>query len=125
MKKDLEGGGGGANYALSDTDRRALRQIGRGGRGGAGAMQIGYRKMEVAGLATGLRLLRLGLVTVTPDNRFVLAKYADSPPRPKSKPAPVDITGMKITKLPPGEAIGARDLQRWHGSKSVADRGSS
>ena len=33
---------------------------------------------------------------------------------PAAKPAPVNITGLPITKLPPGEAIGARDLQRWH-----------
>jgi hypothetical protein len=84
------------------------------------------------------RLLQLGLVAVTPDNRFVLVKYAGeirANPfvadergrtgrlehvhrmplvRPKSKLAPVNVTGLKITKLPPGEAIGARDLQRWH-----------
>jgi hypothetical protein len=34
------------------------------------------------------------------------------PSRRKQKPAPVDVTGMPITKLPPGEAIGARDLKR-------------
>ena len=85
-----------------------------------------------AGLATGLRLLRKGLVVATPDNRFVLVQYADDErdrtgrikcvcripaPQPTAKPAPVNVTGMKITKLPPGEARGARDLQNWHSSK--------
>jgi hypothetical protein len=83
--------------------------------------------MEAAGLATGARLLWRELVAVTRDNRFVLAKYAAeirANPyvadergrtgrleqvhrmpllRTKSKPAPVDITGMKITKLPSGK----------------------
>jgi hypothetical protein len=78
------------------------------------------------------------LVVVTPDNRFVLVKYAgeiSANPfvadeggrtrrlehfhrmpvlRPKSKSAPVNVTSVNITKLPPGEAYGARDLQRWH-----------
>jgi hypothetical protein len=119
MKEGREAGGDGdgATYALSKTDRRALRQISRGGRAGATARQIGYRRMEAAGLATGLRLLRKGLVMLTLDNRFVLAKYADDTPLPRPKPAPIDVTGMKITKLPPGEARGARDLQNWHSSK--------
>jgi hypothetical protein len=138
MGQSREAGGGGADSALSTSDRRALWQIKRKGRAGVTARQIGYRKMESAGLATGARLLRLGLVVVTPDNRFVLVKYAGeirANPfvadergrtgrlehvyrmplvRPKSKLAPVNITGLKITKLPPGEACGARDLQRWH-----------
>jgi len=142
MRQGREAGDGdGANHGLSKTDRRALRQIRRRGRAGATAKQIGYRKMEAAGLATGARLLRLGLVVVTSDNRFVLAKYAgeiSANPfvadeggrtgrlehihrvpllRPKSKPAPVNVTGLNITKLPPGEAHGARDLQRWQKEK--------
>ena len=126
------GDGDGATYALSKTDQRASRPISRGGRAGATARQIGFRRMEAAGLASGLRLLRRGLVKVTPDNRFVLVQYADDErdcngrikcvcriplPQPTAKPAPVDVTGMTITKLPPGEARGARDLRRWHGSK--------
>ena len=147
-RRGAAGGGGGADSALSKFDRKALRQISRSGRAGATARQIGYRKMEFAGLATGARLLRLGLVVVTPDNRFVLAKYAgeiSANPfvpdergrtgrlehhyrvpllRPKSKPALIDITGLNITKLPPGEAYGAHDLQRWHkGVRSEKGRG--
>jgi hypothetical protein len=131
------GAGDGAYFALSMTDRRALWLIRLAGRAGATAKQIGFHSLEDAGLKTGLRLLRRGLVVATPDNRFVLAKYAKEyragtvvadergragfighvrrAPlvRAKSKPAPVDVTGMMITKLPPGEAVGARDLQRW------------
>jgi hypothetical protein len=146
QRGEAGGDGDGANFALSKTDRRALRQISRRGRAGATARQIGYRTMEAAGLATGLRLLRMGLVIVTPDNRFVLAKYADefrANPfvadehgrtgriehvrrmpllQPKSKPAPVDVTGLTITKLPPGEAIGARDLRGWRGNRASVKR---
>lgn len=35
----------------------------------------------------------------------------------------IDITGVPITKLPPGEAQGARDLQRWAGRRTVGRSG--
>lgn len=129
--------GDGANFALSKSDRRALLQIRRRGRRGATAKEIGHRRIEDAGLAIGARLMRLGLVVVTPSNRFVLKKYKDEikrsgpfvaddngrtgmlnlrraplPRHSQLKPPPVDTAGIEIKKLSPGEAVGARDLQR-------------
>ena len=96
--------GDGACCVLSKTDRRAMRRITKAGRTGASAKEIGFRRMENAGLATGARLMRLGLVVVTRENNFVLKKYAKAKPQiAKPKPAPADITGIKIRKLPPSE----------------------
>jgi hypothetical protein len=35
-----------------------------------------------------------------------------------------DCTGLPITKLPPGEAFGARDLQRWSQNAAAGRAGS-
>lgn len=117
QRREADGDGGGARYALSKTDRRALRRITKRGRFGATAKEIGFRKMEAAGLATAMRLVRHGLVIATRENCFVLVKYASeiktNMPRPKLKPTPVNVTGIEIKKLPPGEAAGARDLKNW------------
>ena len=129
------GDGDGANSALSKSQKNALRKISKRGRTGATAKEINVN--EPSGLAIAADLVRLRLVVVNNANRFVLKQYKkeirpepivadddgravriENPyrvplPRQKSKPKSVDITGLKITKLPPGEAIGARDLQRW------------
>jgi len=136
MRQGREGGDG-ANSAL----KNALRKITRRGRAGATAKEI--NPDESAGLALAAQLVRRKLIVATAGNRFILTKYAaairsepfiadddgravrvEHPYRaplprlhPTSKPVPVDITGLPVTKLPPGEAIGARDLQRWHSSK--------
>ena len=113
MGQRSEDDGDGARYALSKTDRRALRRITKRGPFGATAKEIGFRRMENAGLATGARLMRLGLVVATRENNFVLKKYAKAKPQiAKPKPAPADITGIEIKKLPPGEAGGLRDLKK-------------
>jgi hypothetical protein len=133
------GDGDGANFGLSAAERSALRVIAKHGRVGATAKEI-MPMDEASGLAIATELVRRKLAVATEGNHFVLAKYADEiRPMPfvadddgrtlrfehpyrapllrsTSRPAPVDITGMKITKLPPGEAIGARDLKRWRSS---------
>ena len=130
MRRGREGGGGGgANFAL----KNALRKIAQRGHAGATATEI--NPDESVGLAIAAQLVRRKLIVATAGNRFVLTKYAEKirppsiadddgravrierpyrPPLPRqeSKPVPVDVTGLTITKLPPGEAHGARDLQR-------------
>ena len=106
MRQRSEAGGGGPCCALNKTDRRALRRITKRGRFGANAKEIGHRRTEAAGLATGTRLMRLGLVAVTRENNFVLKKYAKQKPRiSRPKPPPADINGIEIKILPPGKAF--------------------
>ena len=106
QRSEAGGDGDGARCALSKSDRRALRRIGKKGRIGASAKEIGHRRMEAAGLATGTRLMRLGLVAVTRENNFVLKKYAKQKPRiSRPKPPPADINGIEIKILPPGKAF--------------------
>jgi hypothetical protein len=121
-----------ATDALTPSMVEVLRLLAKRGRAGATAKEI-VAGDEAAGLEIGVKLLSLKRVTVTRSNRFLLTKYADSIPRPinwdderhtgliehptravspskrTSRPPVVDTTGIKITKLPPGEAIGARD----------------
>lgn len=40
------------------------------------------------------------------------------------KSEPVDISGIKITKLPPGKAFGADDLTKWSHNRAVGASGS-
>jgi hypothetical protein len=34
-----------------------------------------------------------------------------------------DCTGLPVTKLPPGEAFGARDLQNWSNNRAIGRPG--
>jgi hypothetical protein len=118
--------------SLSKNERRAMRCVTKAGRRGASARKI-FPRDESVGLAIALRLVRRGLVVATSSNAFMLAKYANDnlrsgviaddggrtvwidpqrplpPRRPRVKPMPVDVSGCKITKLPDGEAYGARE----------------
>jgi hypothetical protein len=138
QSSEAGGGGGGADSGLRTAERRALRKIAKRGHHGATAHEI-VPTNETSGLAIAAKLVRLNLVVANNANCFVLARYRNEirpepfvadddrrtgrfehpyrAPLPRlrmSKPVPVNITGLKITKLPPGEACGARDLQRWH-----------
>lgn len=41
----------------------------------------------------------------------------------KDKSSPIDFDAFPITKLPPGEAYGARDLTRWSHNRAVGSSG--
>ena len=138
QSSEAGGGGGGADSGLRTAERRALRKIAKRGHHGATAHEI-VPTNETSGLAIAAKLVRLNLVVANNANCFVLARYRNEirpepfvadddrrtgrfehpyrAPLPRlrstSKPEPVDITGLKITKLPPGEAYGARDLRHW------------
>jgi hypothetical protein len=82
---------------LSRREQRWLRRLGKRGRAGATARELGGD--EGTGLMVGSRLVKLGLATVTRNNRFMLTEHfgttvpaviAWEPANPKADPRPPD-----------------------------------